>query len=381
MANINVIAIHGTFAKDAAWPRRGGILHKALEGRLPHHAIKWIEPTFSWSGANSHQAREEAALQLLGRIASLPNPSNNDVNVLIGHSHGGNIALMSLALSHESRKMISAVVCLSTPFIVATKRSSFFPELASTAFVEERIIPTILFLMALTFLSFTAGGALTGGLFLAFLAVTSCWALVVRHLEVPGLEQSVLSYYRFSGVSTPILSMRTTFDEALSWVRGWSHVAGVGFAIKILLWISILAMAIFPYFAIFGLPLWLAMDIQLGDSIGIAMIFAALALALLPFVFFGADMFRALVRLLPISVGEDPIVGLAVSFKSVARPKGVPNFRDHTLRARLRFNHSHLHSDPRTAGPIAELIQTLQAQLAIRSSSDHTAGPRAASNK
>lgn len=372
VANINVIAIHGTCAKGAAWPRRGGVLHKTLEERLPRHAINWMDPPFSWTGANSHQAREVAANQLLSNIASLPTPSEENFNLLIGHSHGGNIALMSLAISSESRKKVSAVVCLSTPFLVATKRTSFFRELANFAFDPERIVPTLLMLIFLAFFSFSAGGVIAGGAFLAFLAVTGCWAMCVRHIEIPGAEKSVLDYYRFDVISTPVLSMRTRFDEALTWVRGWSHVAGVGLAVKLLLSASIAGMAIFPYVVIFGYPLWLTMGVRFGNSIGISLILAALAMAVLPFVFFGADMFRALVRVLPISFGEDPIVGLTVSFKSASRPGILPNFRDHSLRAGLRFNHSRLHSDPKSADPIASLIETLQGQLAIRSLVDET---------
>lgn len=372
VANINVIAIHGTWAKCAAWPRRGGALHKALEKRLPRHVINWMDPPFTWTGANSHQAREMAANKLLSNIASLPIPSEEDFNLLIGHSHGGNIALMSLAISSESRKKINAIVCLSTPFLIATKRTSFFRELANSAFDDEQIIPTLLFLIFLAFFCFLTGGIIVGGAFLAFLAMTGCWAMCVRHIEIPGAEESALAYYRFDVISIPILSIRTRFDEALTWVRGWSHVAGVGLVVKLLLSASIAGMVIFPYVAIFGLPLWLSLGVQFGDSIGISLIFAALAMAVLPFVFFGVDMFRALVRILPISFGEDPIIGLTVSFKSASKPGVLPGFRDHPLRAGLRFNHSRLHSDPKSADPIASLIETLQDQLTIRSLVDET---------
>jgi len=372
MANINVIAIHGTWAKCAAWPRRGGVLHKALEKRLPRHVINWMDPPFTWTGANSHQAREMAANKLLSNISSLPTPSEEDFNILIGHSHGGNIALMSLAISSESRKKISAVVCLSTPFLISTKRTSFFRELEKSAFDDEKIIPTLLFLIFLAFFCFSAGGVIAGGAFLAFLVVTGCWAMCVRYIEIPGAENFVLTCYRFDVISTPILSMRTRFDEALTWVRGWSHVAGVGLVVKLLLSASIVGLGIFPYVVVFGSPLWLTMGVQFGDYVGMSLILAALAMAVLPFVFFGVDMFRALVRILPISFGEDPIIGLTVSFKSASRPGVLPGFRDHPLRAGLRFNHSRLHSDPKSADPIASLIETLQGQLTIRSLVDET---------
>jgi len=325
-----------------------------------------MDPPFSWTGANSHRAREIAANQLLKSIASLPTPSEENVNILIGHSHGGNIALMSLAISSESRKKVSAVVCLSTPFVVARKRTVLFEELANLAFLPERIIPTILFLIAIAFLIFSVGGLIAGVAFLSFLAITGCWAMCLAHIRIPGSEQPVLAYYKFAGISTPILSMRTRFDEALTWVRGWSHVAGIGTLVKLLLFGAIAGMIIFSYASVFGSPLWLMMGVRFGDSIGISLILAALALAVLPFVYFGADMFRALVRALPLSVGEDPVIGLTVSFKSAATPGTLPNFRDHSLQSGFRFNHSHLHSNPKSADPIASFVESLLDELANR---------------
>jgi hypothetical protein len=105
-----ITLVHGTFARGALWTLKGSILRKSilreLGGDVEFH-------TFNWSGRNTHHARLEAGRDLGRLLASLQTQYPGKRQVLIAHSHGGNVALQ--ALKAADLKRIS-VVTLSTPF-------------------------------------------------------------------------------------------------------------------------------------------------------------------------------------------------------------------------------------------------------------------------
>lgn len=96
---------------------------------------------FSWSGAMSHRARYTAAGRLETLLAELL-AACDDV-VVIAHSHGGNVALMSLAMLRTAHVHL---VTLGTPFIQVRKERSV-----------QRI--GILFVLLYSFPLFLAAGA------------------------------------------------------------------------------------------------------------------------------------------------------------------------------------------------------------------------------
>lgn len=109
-----VILIHGTFAKKTAiWVRDDSTLAKAITSQLPIHRIK----AFRWSGRNTHGARISAGEELAGLIDRWATdlPSGAGVH-LIGHSHGGNVALYAQAICRHKEK-IKSIACLGTPFL------------------------------------------------------------------------------------------------------------------------------------------------------------------------------------------------------------------------------------------------------------------------
>lgn len=103
-----VILIHGTFASGAAWVRSGPFVDHAAA--LPATAVY----AFRWTGANSHRARLSAGRDLAREIKRLAD-SGATIH-LLGHSHGGNVALYALR-DHEAAKSISSLGFLGTPFI------------------------------------------------------------------------------------------------------------------------------------------------------------------------------------------------------------------------------------------------------------------------
>jgi hypothetical protein len=110
--------IHGTRSPQAAWTAESSILCNALRARFGN-ATRFHQ--FVWSGKNSVFARQQAAAVLedeLGTsIAELPAARH----YLIGHSHGGNIALKALGRRHLANA-VAGVACLSTPFIHIRRR-------------------------------------------------------------------------------------------------------------------------------------------------------------------------------------------------------------------------------------------------------------------
>ena len=76
---------------------------------------------FKWSGANSHRARESAAQALAWEIEALHAQGNVDDCILIGHSHGGNIA--AIAAARVQPRIVLGTACMATPFFSIRERS------------------------------------------------------------------------------------------------------------------------------------------------------------------------------------------------------------------------------------------------------------------
>lgn len=102
-----VILIHGTWASQASWYRQGGNFHSALKEAIPHTSII----SFAWSGKFERNERLEAGKRLATLIDKIP--AHHDI-IVIGHSHGGNIAL--IATGHCTR-IIKHIVLLGTPIM------------------------------------------------------------------------------------------------------------------------------------------------------------------------------------------------------------------------------------------------------------------------
>lgn len=113
-----VVLVHGTFAPKAPWSRSDSDFAEALALRLGPNTL--VE-TFDWSGANSHEARLLAGQQLSERLRSIHAKHDRYRIFIIGHSHGGNVALYALR-EHEDQGLVSGVVCMATPFLSVRRR-------------------------------------------------------------------------------------------------------------------------------------------------------------------------------------------------------------------------------------------------------------------
>lgn len=97
-----IFLIHGTFGKDSSWYQEKGGFFKALKewGQASNSDIE-IRP-FSWSGSLLASERLSAALALSKKLIYEKSASDmeNIKFVLIGHSHGANIAFLATQLIH-----------------------------------------------------------------------------------------------------------------------------------------------------------------------------------------------------------------------------------------------------------------------------------------
>lgn len=113
-----LVLVHGTFAQGAAWTRRGSRLYRHVISRLPSprhvEAFRWGK----WN--NSHAARAAAGQKLANRLRKLRAVYPAARLIVIAHSHGRNVAIY--ALRGQPERLIDALVCLATPYIVPKPR-------------------------------------------------------------------------------------------------------------------------------------------------------------------------------------------------------------------------------------------------------------------
>jgi len=113
-----ITLIHGTWARGAQWTKDTSPLAIALKERIEGDVR--IE-TFRWSGRNLHSSRRRAAVNLRRHVLITARQYPEARHFLIAHSHGGVVALYSLA-DAEAMGSVSGVICLATPFIVRRAR-------------------------------------------------------------------------------------------------------------------------------------------------------------------------------------------------------------------------------------------------------------------
>jgi hypothetical protein len=106
-----VTLVHGTWARNAKWTKAGSSLFSHLEECLPKPAIV---TGFSWSGKNSARARKRASEELCAHLRRMVEENPQAAHFVIGHSHGGNVALKAVAEGQMFETV--SLICLSTPF-------------------------------------------------------------------------------------------------------------------------------------------------------------------------------------------------------------------------------------------------------------------------
>jgi pimeloyl-ACP methyl ester carboxylesterase len=110
-AKVVFVLVHGTFAKSATWVASNSDFARRLQAEIPNAHIE----TFRWTGRNSEGSRCHAASELARFTSALRAKHSDSQIVVIGHSHGGNVAIGAYN-SDGGPESIDKVVCLGTPF-------------------------------------------------------------------------------------------------------------------------------------------------------------------------------------------------------------------------------------------------------------------------
>ncbi|WP_188555480.1 alpha/beta fold hydrolase [Edaphobacter dinghuensis] len=107
-----VTLVHGTWATNAAWVEPSSKLSSELLARLPQPLVTNV---FRWSGKNSASARNSAAANLAEQLRKLIDANPGARHYVIGHSHGGNVAL----------KAVGPLICLIESVLFVCRHHSF----------------------------------------------------------------------------------------------------------------------------------------------------------------------------------------------------------------------------------------------------------------
>lgn len=120
--------VHGTFAPNAPWTRKGSKLRQKIVQSIEGDVQFRI---FNWSGRNSIVARRKASNRLTQELIASVNEKRGVPHYVVAHSHGGNIAMRTISSSSHLATNVR-LVCLSTPFLVAHRRPrTFIMDLAN----------------------------------------------------------------------------------------------------------------------------------------------------------------------------------------------------------------------------------------------------------
>ena len=130
MARTIVHLIHGTWPygplghvlrrmrrPESTWFHPDSQFCRALRAELPSDVT--LCP-FEWSGDNSYLARHAAAERLAARLGELDGDVDRPHQVLVAHSHGGNVAW--LAAMHPGAPPLGGIATLGTPFLLVDRR-------------------------------------------------------------------------------------------------------------------------------------------------------------------------------------------------------------------------------------------------------------------
>jgi hypothetical protein len=106
---------NGYFPKNL-WFADGSEFRNRLTAALSQHGLSAQVSAFLWSGANSVRERDKAARQLVEHIRAKQAGYPNSIQLLVAHSHGGNVALRALDQLGVTRDDIF-IATIATPFV------------------------------------------------------------------------------------------------------------------------------------------------------------------------------------------------------------------------------------------------------------------------
>jgi hypothetical protein len=347
MRNISIVALHGTFATDAPWTKPNSQFAATLELELPGQRINWY--FYNWSGANNHEAREQAANELQSKLNEITAGGEDNIH-LISHSHGGNVALMSLC-SEKRFPAVRSVTCLSTPFYIAEPRDiEHLLESAHGALTFKALfLQSLLYFATLEFLSNRMPGITEIGMavYAVLIVLAAGTSAAVYAMRGKLSQQQLLQRYNYSKVTQPILALRVSLDEAFHLLNVNAKLASIPTGIYWL--VSALFLILIPF------------------SIVIGLVFVVPLIILSPLIYVSGQGIRFIVRAAPWAMGEGLLHSVLVNFAT----RHVLNLTNATnveipvaiseTHGQLKLRHSALYSSQEVAKEIASFIRAASA--------------------
>lgn len=216
------LLVHGTWGRlqNYDWSRWNVI---AAELR----AAGWTPMRFAWTGGNRSQARRAAAAGLAREISRLRAEHPGIGVTLVGHSHGG-----SVALETARQAPVDAVVTLATPHIAIAKELVADKPLITGLLIRltgPAILAAMLLIFELPQMAIGAQWAVSPPAALGLLGaafVVGVWALV-HQLNVSALEVDRANLSATTGVAE-VLAIDSVSDAimaALSRIDAASRLA------------------------------------------------------------------------------------------------------------------------------------------------------------
>lgn len=141
-----VTLVHGTFGRRAKWANEDSPFCNELRRRLGGSGV--LVHSFRWTGRLSVRARDQGALELGLALRRRLDEDPTARHVVIGHSHGGTIAVQAVMDDPVLTAAVS-VVCLSTPFL--------YVRLYSSAETGPEFVVLLAFSWAMTMASMFVG--------------------------------------------------------------------------------------------------------------------------------------------------------------------------------------------------------------------------------
>jgi hypothetical protein len=224
--------VHGTFAAETPWVsgKQSHSLRHYLAKELKTENVRFNDGFVwgktglisRWSYDQTNKARLKGESELRNYLANQADPlDESERHFIIAHSHGGNVAMYALKNQNLSQN-VCGLICLATPFLYPRKRQ--LPVML--------LWPTVVLLFYGLFGGDTVSGPLRqlGIAWMFWIIVglvglftsTVLWVTAVRiwagMTNNTGIDAQI-NKFSFTGVTTPILLVRSCGDEATGVLR------------------------------------------------------------------------------------------------------------------------------------------------------------------
>ena len=223
-----IITVHGTNAtgpeQGTRWWQQGGVLDTHLRQWVEGENGAFVLQPMIWDGANSESSRRAAAEKLLSAMDRLE--SVGEPYCVVGHSHGGSVAVHALRLAASQQKDLPGLarcVTVGTPFIKFSRSRWLFTR----SKLLEKAVMTAMGGFAFLFFCFlySEGPRAFGGPALFLYALLSApllasyiWLRVVNARRFVIYRPDVLQH--LARLFAPrLLSLRHEDDEAIGALR------------------------------------------------------------------------------------------------------------------------------------------------------------------